>query len=29
MADDAAADRADNAVMTGIMTGHAAHDRAF
>jgi hypothetical protein len=29
MADDTTADRADNAVMTGVMAGHAAHDRAF
>jgi hypothetical protein len=29
MADDAAAERADNAVMTGVMAGDAADDRAF
>ncbi len=29
MADDAAADRAHDAVMTGVMAGDAADDRAF
>jgi hypothetical protein len=29
MADDAAADRAHNAVMTGIVAGYASHNCAF